>query len=39
VVAIIVLEDVGVMLVLIVMVEAGVTVELTFVVEVVEEDM
>jgi hypothetical protein len=39
VVAIIVLEDVGVMLVLIVMVEAEVTVELTFVVEVVEEDM
>jgi hypothetical protein len=39
VVAIIVLEDVGVMLVLMVMVEAEVTVETTFVVEVVDEDM
>jgi hypothetical protein len=33
------IEDVGVMLVLMVMVEAEVTVETTFVVEVVDEDM
>jgi hypothetical protein len=38
-VAIIVLEDVGVMLVLMVMIEAEITVETTFVVEVVDPHM